>query len=132
LCLILGSFLDTVRYTIPTEEPEFVDQIPNVTIALGRDAKLPCIVNNLETYRVSAFYVDPKYHILCCLITGSLITKWLSITISIRKAMIKCFILDTSHWICDIFVLQILHWNNSSSIKIHWLIINNKTNLKSS
>jgi len=55
---ILGSFLDTVRYTIPSEEPEFVDQIPNVTVALGRDAKLPCLVNNLETYRVCILFID--------------------------------------------------------------------------
>jgi neurotrimin len=59
-CIDDGSFLDTVRYTIPTEEPEFVDQIPNVTVALGRDAKLPCIVNNLETYRVAWLRVESK------------------------------------------------------------------------
>ncbi|KAH7640694.1 hemicentin-1-like [Dermatophagoides farinae] len=41
------------RYTLhQTDEPEFVGMIPNLTVSVGRDAKFPCIVNNLDTYRV--------------------------------------------------------------------------------
>lgn len=36
-----------------TDEPRFVEPIPNVTVALGRDASLPCIVENLGTYKVN-------------------------------------------------------------------------------
>ncbi|OTF76971.1 hypothetical protein BLA29_008821 [Euroglyphus maynei] len=42
------------RYTLQqqTDEPEFVGIIPNLTVSVGRDAKFPCIVNNLDTYRL--------------------------------------------------------------------------------
>lgn len=32
--------------------PEFVGQVPNVTVQVGREARLPCIIRNLATYRV--------------------------------------------------------------------------------
>ncbi|KAH1023302.1 hypothetical protein HUJ04_012535 [Dendroctonus ponderosae] len=35
-----------------TVPPEFVEPIPNVTVALGRDASLPCVVKNLGTYKI--------------------------------------------------------------------------------
>ncbi|KAF9799959.1 hypothetical protein SFRURICE_019619 [Spodoptera frugiperda] len=34
-----------------TEEPRFAEPIPNVTVALGRDASLPCVVEHLGTYK---------------------------------------------------------------------------------
>lgn len=37
-------------------EPEFVEQVPNVTVSVGRDAKFPCKVNKLDTYRVSSSF----------------------------------------------------------------------------
>ncbi|XP_054160630.1 lachesin-like [Oppia nitens] len=55
-----GTFLDAVRYTVPTEEPEFVGQVPNVTAAIGRDAKIPCVVKHLDTYRVAWLRVEDK------------------------------------------------------------------------
>lgn len=33
--------------------PTFTEPIPNVTVAVGRDAALPCVVDNLGTHRVS-------------------------------------------------------------------------------
>ncbi|GIY29104.1 hypothetical protein CDAR_556551 [Caerostris darwini] len=33
-------------------EPEFAEPIPNVTVSAGRDVSLPCVVDNLGTYRV--------------------------------------------------------------------------------
>lgn len=36
-----------------TEEPEFVDQIENVTVAAGRNVKLACSVKNLGSFKVS-------------------------------------------------------------------------------
>lgn len=35
-----------------TDDPRFAEPIPNVTVALGRDASLPCVVENLGTYKV--------------------------------------------------------------------------------
>lgn len=35
-----------------TDDPKFAEPIPNVTVALGRDASLPCVVENLGTYKV--------------------------------------------------------------------------------
>lgn len=37
-----------------TDGPRFIEPIPNVTVALGRDASLPCVVENLGSYKVSA------------------------------------------------------------------------------
>lgn len=42
--------------TAPKEiipEPEFAEAIPNVTVSAGRDVSLPCVVDNLGTFRVS-------------------------------------------------------------------------------
>ncbi|XP_065225680.1 lachesin-like isoform X2 [Planococcus citri] len=41
-----------------TEQPRFAEPIPNVTVALGRDASLPCVVNNLGTYKVAWIHID--------------------------------------------------------------------------
>lgn len=35
-----------------TDGPRFAEPIPNVTVALGRDASLPCVVENLGKYKV--------------------------------------------------------------------------------
>lgn len=32
--------------------PYFAEVIPNVTVPRGRDAKIPCVVDNLGSYRV--------------------------------------------------------------------------------
>ncbi|XP_047480169.1 lachesin-like [Penaeus chinensis] len=41
-------------------EPEFGDVIKNVTVALGREAVLSCIVDNLGTYRVGWMRADTQ------------------------------------------------------------------------
>lgn len=43
----------TFSFLALTDSPRFVEPIPNVTVALGRDASLPCVVENLGTYKVS-------------------------------------------------------------------------------
>lgn len=44
-------------FTGLTEPPRFAEPIPNVTVALGRDASLPCVVNNLGTYKVNLLFI---------------------------------------------------------------------------
>lgn len=39
-----------------TDDPKFAEPIPNVTVALGRDASLPCVVDNLGKYKVWYFF----------------------------------------------------------------------------
>lgn len=39
------------------DEPRFAQPIPNVTVAVGRDANLPCVVESLGTYKVIFFFV---------------------------------------------------------------------------
>ncbi|GIY55465.1 hypothetical protein CEXT_806611 [Caerostris extrusa] len=34
-------------------EPQFADNIPNITIPAGRDVTLPCVVDSLGDYKVS-------------------------------------------------------------------------------
>ncbi|KAJ3623040.1 hypothetical protein MTP99_019298 [Tenebrio molitor] len=41
-----------------TDDPRFAEPIPNVTVALGRDASLPCVVENLGTYKVAWIHID--------------------------------------------------------------------------
>lgn len=45
------------------DEPRFAQPIPNVTVAVGRDANLPCVVESLGTYKVISFFV-----IILCII----------------------------------------------------------------
>lgn len=40
--------------------PRFAEAIPNVTVTVGRDALLACVVDNLKGYKVSDICV------LCC------------------------------------------------------------------
>lgn len=37
-------------------EPRFAQPIPNVTVAVGRDANLPCVVEHLGGYKVTFVY----------------------------------------------------------------------------
>jgi hypothetical protein len=50
-----GSVDVTSLLCVPalTDGPRFIEPIPNVTVALGRDASLPCVVENLGSYKVS-------------------------------------------------------------------------------
>ncbi|KAH1029767.1 hypothetical protein HUJ05_002942 [Dendroctonus ponderosae] len=52
----MGPIAD-IDHTL-TVPPEFVEPIPNVTVALGRDASLPCVVKNLGTYKVAWIHID--------------------------------------------------------------------------
>lgn len=45
--------------------PMFVATIPNVTVTLGRDASLPCIVKDIGDYQVSLVCLF-KYLLLTC------------------------------------------------------------------
>ncbi|GFV08170.1 hypothetical protein TNCV_4787151 [Trichonephila clavipes] len=36
----------------PPMEPEFAEPIPNVTVSAGREVSLPCVVDNLGTFRM--------------------------------------------------------------------------------
>lgn len=38
--------------SVMMDEPRFAQPIPNVTVAVGRDANLPCVVEHLGTYKV--------------------------------------------------------------------------------
>ncbi|XP_063236715.1 lachesin-like isoform X2 [Bacillus rossius redtenbacheri] len=41
-----------------TTEPHFLEPIPNVTVALGREAYLSCVVDNLGDYKVAWIHID--------------------------------------------------------------------------
>ncbi|XP_067127907.1 neurotrimin-like [Centruroides vittatus] len=58
--LPLITFTAMQATEVPEIEPEFSQEIPNVTVAVGRDAKLPCHVDNLGTYRVAWLRVESK------------------------------------------------------------------------
>lgn len=39
------------------DEPRFAQPIPNVTVAVGRDANLPCVVEHLGAYKVCGLFI---------------------------------------------------------------------------
>lgn len=58
LTLILSHFFFfCILGTCSSEnsEPEIISTIPNMTVAVGREARIPCAVKNLGSYRVSSF-----------------------------------------------------------------------------
>ncbi|EEB15808.1 lachesin precursor, putative [Pediculus humanus corporis] len=46
------------RLEVLTDGPRFLEPIPNVTVALGRDASLPCVIENLGSYKVAWIHID--------------------------------------------------------------------------
>lgn len=40
------------------EDPEFVDQIENITVPAGRNVKLACTVKNLGSFKVCTNYAS--------------------------------------------------------------------------
>lgn len=50
--------LVTIMGQALTDEPRFSEPIPNVTVALGRDASLPCVVENLGDFKVAWIHID--------------------------------------------------------------------------
>ncbi|GLV43037.1 Dpr-interacting protein delta [Carabus blaptoides fortunei] len=58
-CLVIGIvYIITIINQAMTDDPRFAEPIPNVTVALGRDASLPCVVENLGTYKVAWIHID--------------------------------------------------------------------------
>ncbi|XP_076305043.1 lachesin-like isoform X2 [Tachypleus tridentatus] len=65
--LLLGTSFQPIKtavrtpeVTAPSDLPGFADVIPNVTVALGRDAEIPCVVDNLGSYRTAWIKVETK------------------------------------------------------------------------
>ncbi|XP_046661701.1 lachesin-like isoform X2 [Homalodisca vitripennis] len=57
LALLLVPLVSVMSQAL-TDEPKFVEPIPNVTVPVGRDASLPCVVENLGTYKVAWIHID--------------------------------------------------------------------------
>ncbi|XP_037039656.1 lachesin [Bradysia coprophila] len=51
-------YLGTLVTHVMMDEPRFAQPIPNVTVAVGRDANLPCVVEHLGTYKVAWIHID--------------------------------------------------------------------------
>lgn len=65
-CNSIFVFFNIVRYFVSAigEEPEFVEQIQNVTASVGRNVKLTCCVRNLGSYKVNIHFAYFSCHIL--------------------------------------------------------------------
>ncbi|XP_076361813.1 lachesin-like [Tachypleus tridentatus] len=61
-CYILSIFGTTFQERIQDfdPEPEFTEPIPNVTVTVGRDAAIPCVVEKLGSYRIAWLRVESK------------------------------------------------------------------------
>ncbi|XP_055388029.1 lachesin [Condylostylus longicornis] len=51
-------YMATLVTHVMMDEPRFAQPIPNVTVAVGRDANLPCVVEHLGTYKVAWIHID--------------------------------------------------------------------------
>ncbi|XP_055842206.1 lachesin isoform X2 [Episyrphus balteatus] len=51
-------YLTNLVTHVMMDEPRFAQPIPNVTVAVGRDANLPCVVEHLGTYKVAWIHID--------------------------------------------------------------------------
>ena len=43
-------------------KPEFGEVLPNITVAVGRDATLPCVVKHLQDYKVASYLICLAAH----------------------------------------------------------------------
>uniref|UniRef100_T1IWH8 Ig-like domain-containing protein n=1 Tax=Strigamia maritima TaxID=126957 RepID=T1IWH8_STRMM len=53
-------FRQRLKEMVLASDPEFSEQIPNVTVAVGRDVTLPCVVDHLGTHKVAWIHVDKQ------------------------------------------------------------------------
>ncbi|XP_008546014.1 lachesin isoform X2 [Microplitis demolitor] len=58
--LLLDSTIDDHKNFADDPIPMFAEPIPNVTVSIGRDALLACIVDNLKRYQVAWVRVDTQ------------------------------------------------------------------------
>lgn len=58
------------------DEPRFAQPIPNVTVAVGRDANLPCVVEHLGGYKVSVFEYECVRVCVCVCVCVYLGVLW--------------------------------------------------------
>lgn len=57
-CILLVIQIQVALAETPKPKPEFLESVPNVTVAVGRDASLPCVVKNLQDYKVAFIHID--------------------------------------------------------------------------
>ncbi|KAG8201013.1 hypothetical protein JTE90_021474 [Oedothorax gibbosus] len=64
LFVLFGAFGNVVgNHQIVGTDPVFAEPIPNTTVTAGRNVSLPCIVDNLQNYRVAWIHTN-KYTLL--------------------------------------------------------------------
>lgn len=63
-CLTNGTFFMCVAAL--SDPPIFAEPIPNVTVALGRDVSLPCVIENLGSYKVTYWNRTLHKCVLAC------------------------------------------------------------------
>ncbi|GAB6018919.1 hypothetical protein CHUAL_000571 [Chamberlinius hualienensis] len=62
-CLLLPIYtqlLASLSVADQSREPEFAEQVPNITVAVGREAVLSCVVDHLSPYAVAWIKVDTQ------------------------------------------------------------------------
>jgi len=53
-----NKVVDVEQHETATPPPQFVSPVPNITVAVGRDAVIPCVVKNLHDYKVAFVHLD--------------------------------------------------------------------------
>uniref|UniRef100_A0A182JZD4 Ig-like domain-containing protein n=2 Tax=Pyretophorus TaxID=44537 RepID=A0A182JZD4_9DIPT len=55
-----GTVEETNSYILDKDLPKFGEPIQNLTVPVGREAVLTCVINNLQTYKVAWLRVDTQ------------------------------------------------------------------------
>lgn len=72
-----------------SDRPMFAEPIPNVTVPLGRDVSLPCVVENLGNYKV--IKSKNQCHIVLCSFRVSLIYVHVTLSLSLSFSLsLRC------------------------------------------
>lgn len=59
-CLLVDATHTSPRLHTDGDMPRFAEPIANVTVSIGRDALLACVVENLKGYKVAWVRVDTQ------------------------------------------------------------------------
>lgn len=89
-------FIFSVSFVLLLTElnlPRFAEPIPNITVTIGKDALLACVVDNLKSYRVSCGRKMNKkkwYHLFFCFDISNIIRVSVSIADAIHVQLFFC------------------------------------------
>lgn len=104
-------FIFSVSFVLLLTElnlPRFAEPIPNITVTIGKDALLACVVDNLKSYRVSCGRKTNKKNILSFIFCFD-ISNIIRVSVSIADAI-------------HVQLFFAVNWVSVQMLSLHWLL----------